>query len=89
MLRKEQVVLTRLRIGHTYLTSSYLLLGQRRSICERCQEPLTVEHIICDCLIYRNELESLQLPANLGVLNSENIEELRKLFQFLKNIGLF
>nr|CAI5865783.1 unnamed protein product [Callosobruchus analis] len=89
MTRKEQVVLTRLRIGHTHLTSSYLLLGQRRPICERCQEFLTVEHILCHCLIYRNELNSLQIPSNLDMLNSKNIFELRKLFQFLKNIGLF
>ena len=47
--RKEEVVLTRLKIGHTFLTHSYLLKGERAPQCTPCHEPLTVKHILLSC----------------------------------------
>ena len=47
--RKEQVVLTRCRIGHTRLTHSYHFNKERRPVCHTCQTPLTVKHILLDC----------------------------------------
>ena len=38
-LRREEVVLTRLRIGHTRLTHSYLLKREDQPFCIRCNEP--------------------------------------------------
>ena len=46
---KEEVVLTRLKIGHTFLTHSYLLKGERAPQCTPCHEPLTVKHILLSC----------------------------------------
>ncbi|KAI5716026.1 hypothetical protein M8J77_026283 [Diaphorina citri] len=43
--RLEEVVLTRLRIGHTRLTHSYLFTKSPHPTC-RCGEPLTVAHIL-------------------------------------------
>ena len=48
--RKEDVVLTRLRIGHTRLTHSYLLQREEQPVCIGCNEPLTVKHIVVDCV---------------------------------------
>ncbi len=45
---REEVVLARIRQGHTYLTHSYLLTGQPE--CVRCACPLTVQHIMIDCV---------------------------------------
>ena len=47
--RREDVVLTRCRIGHTFLTNSYLLKRECQPECVPCQEPLTVKHILVDC----------------------------------------
>ena len=47
--RKEESVLTRLHIGHTYTTSRHLLAGEAEPICIGCDEPLTVEHILVKC----------------------------------------
>ena len=50
MLRRDSVLLNRLRIGHTRLTHSFLLSGD--DIPERgtCQCPLTVKHILVECV---------------------------------------
>ena len=44
--RREEIVSARLRIGHTYLTHSYLLKGEEAPQCVSCNAPLTVEHIL-------------------------------------------
>ena len=50
--RREQIVLCRLRIGHSYLTHRYLLAGEDPPVCIPCQEDLTVAHILIDCAEY-------------------------------------
>ena len=47
--RTIEVVLARLRIGHTRLTHGWLMAGGERTLCESCQEPLTVAHVLEKC----------------------------------------
>ena len=47
--RREEVVLCRLRTGHTYATHGYLLRNDARPQCPRCGSSLTVKHVILDC----------------------------------------
>ncbi|KAG1672408.1 RNA-directed DNA polymerase from mobile element jockey [Nymphon striatum] len=49
--RKEESILCRLRVGHTYLTHSFLLRNEAQPVCGRCQQPLTVRHVLVDCPI--------------------------------------
>ena len=46
--RQIEVVFTRLRIGHTRLTHGYLMAGDRPPVCEECQEPLSVAHVVVE-----------------------------------------
>ncbi len=48
--RREEVVLARIRMGHTYLTHSYLLEREDQPECVGCACPLTVQHIMIDCV---------------------------------------
>ena len=48
-------IVTRLRIGHTNLTHSYLMSGTNPPYCEDCIMPLTVKHILVECPSYRDE----------------------------------
>ena len=50
--RREQLVLCRLQLGHTYTTHRYLLAGEDPPVCISCQENLTVEHILIHCAQY-------------------------------------
>ena len=49
-LRREEVVITRLRIGHTRITHSYLLNHEEQPFCIVCNQPFTVKHILIDCI---------------------------------------
>ena len=48
-IRKEEVVSARLRLGHTRVTHSYLLLGEEHPQCVGCDAPFTVRHFLLDC----------------------------------------
>ncbi|XP_026829936.1 uncharacterized protein LOC113563074 [Ooceraea biroi] len=46
--RIDQVILTRLRIGHTRVTHSYIIKKIPQELCNHCRTPLTVPHILRD-----------------------------------------
>ena len=43
---REQVVISRLRIGHTRLTHSFILKQEPQPLCLTCQTTCTVKHIL-------------------------------------------
>jgi len=48
--RKEQVIIRRLRIGHSNLNSTLWIIGKHPTgMCEQCQEAETVEHVLTKC----------------------------------------
>ena len=53
-LRREDVVLTRLRIGHTIITHSYLIKQEDQPLCISCNKPFTVKHFLIDCFEFAN-----------------------------------
>ena len=48
--RRDDVVFSRLGLGHTRLTHSYLLNREPPPLCTFCNVQLTVEHILIDCV---------------------------------------
>ena len=48
-IRKEEVVLARLRLGHTRVTHSYLLLGEEQPQYVGCVATFTVRHFHLEC----------------------------------------
>jgi len=55
MSRKFEVVLCRLRIGHTRLTHGHLMEQRPRDFCQSCLVPQTVEHFMIECPDYSDE----------------------------------
>jgi hypothetical protein len=50
--RRDELIICRLRVGHTHFTHSYLLKGESPPppMCVGCDSPFTVEHILVDCV---------------------------------------
>ncbi|MPD06488.1 hypothetical protein E2C01_102302 [Portunus trituberculatus] len=48
--RTAQTLLARLRIGHTYLTQRFVLTRDPQPYCDDCLVPLTVRHLLVECL---------------------------------------
>jgi kelch-like protein 2/3 len=85
--RREEVVLARARIGHTHLTHSYLLKRDDMPECYVCAAPLTVQHILIDCVDFTHIRPLFYQVASMKQLFSE--VEPTKILNFLKAIGLF
>ena len=56
-VRQEEVIITRLRIGHSRLTHSWLLAREDAPECLQCNELLTIKHILLDCIDFQPILE--------------------------------
>ncbi|GFT65719.1 putative RNA-directed DNA polymerase from transposon X-element [Trichonephila clavipes] len=86
-MRRTDVKLTRLRIGHTRLTHRHLLFGEHAPECPSCNVSYTVHHILIDCPVFNHHritfLNSshLTLPDLVGEIPHQN------LFAFIRRIG--
>ena len=86
-LRREEVVLTRLRIGHTRLTHSYLLKREDQPFCISCNEPFTVKHFLIDCIEFSHMRRQFFQTNDLRYL-FENVP-IDNILVFLKHMNLF
>ena len=84
---RKEVIISRLRIGHTHITHSHLLKGEDSPVCLTCKVPLTVKHILINCDRVRQICQKHYQTNNLKSLfkNSEPEE----ILSFLKEINLF
>ena len=85
--RREEVVLSRLRTGHTYLTHSYILKRDDPPVCYACDAPFTVQHLMIDCSDYIHIRDRyFEVPDVKTLLASVALE---KIFSYLQDAGLF
>ena len=85
--RKEQVIINRLRIGHTNITHIHLITKNEASFCNTCYTHLSVKHILTDCLLYQEHRLKNQIPNTIEeCLNTE--VQCKKIINFLKDINL-
>ena len=85
--RYNSVLINCLRIGHTRLTNSYLLKGERQPVCEACHSPLTVKHILVDCTRY-----SAARQRYFGVDTLKDVFKnvaSRNIIAYVKNINFY
>ena len=53
-VRLEEVVLARIRIGHTRITHSYLLNREEQPQCVGSDKSFTIRHILLECIDFSN-----------------------------------
>ena len=52
--QKEQVTITRLRIGHSRLMHSFILKQEQQPQCSTCQTPCTIKHILLERKVFND-----------------------------------
>ena len=98
--RKEEVILSRLHIGHTRTTNSYLLEVKQQPTYHACQTKYTVKYILIECtnlahiretFYSANDLAHIREPfycANDMKELFQNIE-IKNVMSFLKVINIY
>ena len=85
--RREEIILARLRIGHSYITHSCFLKGQEEPQCIPKNAPFTIKHILVDCVDLA--------PIRQRFFNVDSLKTLfdtvkfESVFDFLKEIHLY
>ena len=99
--RREEVILARLRIGHTRLTDAYrFILKSKAPKCEACNSVLTVLHILVVCPKFVAErrlyfplldsLPSAEQSKKLSLILSESdVFSAQAVFGFLNATGVY
>ncbi|XP_058828431.1 uncharacterized protein LOC131688260 [Topomyia yanbarensis] len=88
-VRKEDVILARLRIGHIQITHCYLLERKEPPHCTMCDAPLSVKHILTECQGLETERRHAGLTNSIRESLADDINRAQKVLKFLKNIKLF
>lgn len=87
--RKDEVVINRLRIGHSKMSHGHLMRREEPGMCLTCGEPLTVKHLLIHCRIHIDTRKSLELPDNLFEALSPIQDNTNKIIIFLKQIDMY
>ncbi|KAJ4447110.1 hypothetical protein ANN_09110 [Periplaneta americana] len=86
--RQDQVLITRLRVGHTRITHSYLLDRTPPPTCTNCHIRISVRHLISECPLYHLHRDQFHIPKDLStVLNKPSFSS--NLIKFLKAINIY
>ena len=84
--RKEDTVLDRLHIGHSYFTHSFLLKKGEPPVCVASNAAITDKHILIKCAdlveVRKKYFEEKSLDSLFRNVNPE-------VFDYLKEIGMF
>ncbi|KAI5727669.1 hypothetical protein M8J77_005465 [Diaphorina citri] len=88
--RREEVVLSRLRIGHTSLTHGHLMEKKDPPQCSSCMVPLTVYHILSVCPMLEDHRKKVRLRSKcLKWLLSDSDDIASQVIRFLRISKLF
>ena len=88
--RREEVVITRLRIGHCNMTHSYLFTEEKiPPQCDECDSVISVRHFLTECSLYRIWRKRMDLVGCVNDMLRDDPELLSRVIKFLKITGLF
>ena len=85
--RRKEIILARLPIGHSRVTHSYLLKGEEEPQCIPCNAPLTINHILIDCVDLAPTRQRFFHVDGLTTLF--DTVKFESLFDFMKEIRLY
>ena len=86
-IRREDVVLAQIRLGHTRVTHSYLLHGEEQPQCVGCDAPFTVRHFLLECGDFAQVRNSCFHVDNMKQLFQDI--HIDSIMTFLRQINLF
>uniref|UniRef100_A0A1Y1LD70 Uncharacterized protein n=1 Tax=Photinus pyralis TaxID=7054 RepID=A0A1Y1LD70_PHOPY len=84
--KRDQIIWTRLAIGHTRITHSHLLLGRNRPRCPQCGEILSVRHVLQECQALQTYRQDCDVGGGLDELVNKSTFE--KVIKYLETINI-
>lgn len=85
--RKQTIILTRLRIGHSRLTHKHLFDKVPPDFCD-CGENISIKHIFTNCPLYR-ELREKNEIKDINILAKNDINSMNHVLKFIQEANLY
>ncbi|XP_016655928.1 uncharacterized protein LOC100568880 isoform X2 [Acyrthosiphon pisum] len=87
--RKEEVILTRLRIGHTrYTLHGYLMSREDQPTCATCGVHLTIKHILVECRQTEAARTKYSIPEFLYQSLGPNESAIKQTLNLIKELEI-
>ena len=91
--RRWERALSRLRLGHSKATHSYLMNGEPPPLCDWCGDdtPLTIKHVLVECPVHRNARRRIFNTATVTmatILKEGDTRPGGSVEKFVRTIGL-
>ncbi|XP_031328755.1 uncharacterized protein LOC116159809 [Photinus pyralis] len=83
--RRSQVIINRLRLGHTRMTHRFLITREDPPSCDTCQTRLTVEHLLFRCPDYTAQRNMLYSSNTNSLKALTDIESCKEIVKFITN----
>jgi len=87
--RRDENIIHRLRIGHTYLTHGQLLRGETPPRCLACQMDLTVEHVLLHCVSFTNASDNFFCVTLISMSEFFSKVASRSIIDLIKETGFY
>ena len=85
--RREESVMSRLRIGHSWLSHGFLLRGEEQPFCHSCNCVFNIKHILTECSDLSDTRRRYYLETDMYRLFKQT--DPGSIFQYLKEIRLY
>lgn len=86
--RKDDVVLTRIRLGHCRMTHDYLMKKEAQPNCIHCNTPFTMIHVFEICPAFTQDRINCNIRSIKQSAGDDSYGN-KQIIQFLKNINLY
>ena len=87
--RREEIVLSRIRVGHSHFTHCFFLLkGEPPPFCIPCNQIFSVKHILIDCVDF-SDSRNHYFKGTISLAQLFREVNTNKILAFIKAIGLF
>jgi len=87
--RRDEIIIHRLRIGHTYLTHGHLLRGETPPRCLACQVDLTVKHVLLHCVSFTNARDNFFCVTLTSMSELFSNVAPRSIIDFIEETGFY
>ena len=76
LTRAEDIVITRLRIGHTKVTKAHILSRRPPTTCHHCGQTLTIDHMLPKCVVLQESRDEYYTADSLNTLFEDSSRDL-------------
>ena len=87
LTRAEEVVITRLRIGHSKANKSHILTRGPPNTCHHCGHTLTIDHMLLECAVVQQTRDDHYIADSIKTL-FETVDE-ACIVEYLREVGFF